>query len=432
MIKIKLVLCLLIAISTLQCGTSDTRINGLAEDYVHLILEIGRYDDLYIDAYFGPEEWLPEPIPDSIDFDFPSGELLARVDSLILRLQDIKISRLSDLDKMRLRNLEWHLGGAKTKIEIEGGKSLTFDEESLAFFGLTYSYKGDNHYQNLIKKLDSLLPGEGDIPKRYLEYKERFSVKPEDVEMLFMDALQVARDLTLENIELPENENFEVEYISDVSWGGYCEYKGNSKSHLTINTDYYYVDYSLGLAAHEAYPGHHVRGCLLDNNLIKKYGWIELSVFPLYSPLSVLDEGCAELSTEMIMNASERIGYLKKAMRMVELDTLEAERFLSIQEIRKDIAGSSTESIRLYLDGKIDRDSTISRLINLSLQSHPEESIEFGEEFRSYKITYVIGKDLIKNILGEDNIGTAEGWRRLVRIHSDPVSILDSLIYQNR
>jgi hypothetical protein len=75
--NVKIVLCLLIGLSTLRCGVPNTEINDLAEDYVRLVLEIGRYDDIYIDAYFGPEEWIPDPIPETSAVEFPSGELIS-------------------------------------------------------------------------------------------------------------------------------------------------------------------------------------------------------------------------------------------------------------------------------------------------------------------------------------------------------------------
>lgn len=427
--NIKITIFVLIGLSLLQCGVSNTEINGVAEEYVRLALEIGRYDPVYIDAYFGPEELIPEPIPEDSIVEFPSGELLEQAESLLIRLHGIDTTGLSDLDKMRLRNLEWQLKGVKTKIEIEGGKKLSYDEESLAYFGFIESYKGDEYYLELQTELDSLLPGTGDIPKRYDDYRNQFLVKPENVEALFEDALRTAREITLENIELPGNEDFDVEFITDVSYGGYSEYMGNNKSHLTINTEYYYPDFNLGLAAHEAYPGHHVRGCLFDNNLVKKRGWVEFTVFLLYGPSSVLDEGCADLAEDMIMSPEQQIDYLKKSLNMMGMDTLEAERYYHINKLRTDISRSSIETYRLYLDGKLDRDSALTRLANISLSSHPEQSLKFAEEFRTYNITYVIGKDIIKDILGEENIGTPEGWRKLVQIHSDPVSILDSLIY---
>jgi hypothetical protein len=41
-----------------RISQADVRsdVNDIAESYVRLVLEIGLYDDVYVDAYFGPSE----------------------------------------------------------------------------------------------------------------------------------------------------------------------------------------------------------------------------------------------------------------------------------------------------------------------------------------------------------------------------------------
>ncbi len=63
---------------------------------------------------------------------------------------------------------------------------------------------------------------------------------------------------------------------------------------IQIATDFpVYIDSPVGLAAHEGYPGHHVYNILLEQNLVKDKGWIEYTVYPLYSPQSLIAEGTA-------------------------------------------------------------------------------------------------------------------------------------------
>jgi hypothetical protein len=46
-----------------------------------------------------------------------------------------------------------------------------------------------------------------------------------------------------------------------------------------VNTDLpVYIDRAIDLAAHEGYPGHHVYNALLEKNLVRDRGWIELSM----------------------------------------------------------------------------------------------------------------------------------------------------------
>ena len=74
-------------------------------------------------------------------------------------------------------------------------------------------------------------------------------------------------------IKLPEIEKFDIEFVSDKSWGAYNWYKGNNYSLIQINTDLpvqiYRAVYGV---AHEGYPGHHVFNTLLEKNFVKEKG----------------------------------------------------------------------------------------------------------------------------------------------------------------
>ena len=66
--KRSLVFLPLMVLSTCLSGCGDREVaspeqamNSAAEAYVKLALAVGRYDDDYIDAYFGPAAW-PEEV----------------------------------------------------------------------------------------------------------------------------------------------------------------------------------------------------------------------------------------------------------------------------------------------------------------------------------------------------------------------------------
>src|SRR5438874_357187 len=42
-------------------SSSDANLNTLAENYVKLVLAVGQHDPDYVDAYYGPPEWKPQP-----------------------------------------------------------------------------------------------------------------------------------------------------------------------------------------------------------------------------------------------------------------------------------------------------------------------------------------------------------------------------------
>jgi hypothetical protein len=61
---------------------------------------------------------------------------------------------------------------------------------------------------------------------------------------------------------------------------------------IQVNTDLpIYIDRAVDLAAHEGYPGHHVYNSLLEKNLVRDRGWVEFSVYALFSPQSLVAKG---------------------------------------------------------------------------------------------------------------------------------------------
>ncbi len=132
---------------------------------------------------------------------------------------------------------------------------------------------------------------------------------------VFDVAVNECRSRTATYINLPAGENFKAEYVTNKPWGAYNWYKGNLFSVIQIATDFpVYIDGAVGLAAHEGYPGHHVYNILLEQNLVKDKGWIEYTVYPLYSPQSLIAEGTAVVGEELIFPGDERMIFRKRSL----------------------------------------------------------------------------------------------------------------------
>ena len=103
-----------------------------------------------------------------------------------------------------------------------------------------------------------------------------------------------------QHVELPPDESFTVEYVTNKSWSGYNWYQGNFRSLIQVNTDLpIYIDRAIDLACHEGYPGHHVYNALLEKRLVRDRGWVESSVYALFSPQSLIAEGTANYGIEV-------------------------------------------------------------------------------------------------------------------------------------
>ncbi len=172
-----------------------------------------------------------------------------------------------------------------------------------------------NIIKKFLSKLDKLLPGSGDVSKRINDFKNNFIIPKEKLDTVFSAAIEECRKRTLQHMQLPSNENFKVEYVTNKPWGGYNWYKGNSYSVIQVNTDLpSYIDRAVDLASHEGYPGHHVYNTLLEKNLYRQKGWVEFCVYALFSPQSLIAEGSANFGIEVAFPGDSRIKFEKEVL----------------------------------------------------------------------------------------------------------------------
>src|SRR4029434_9662895 len=84
-------------------------------------------------------------------------------------------------------------------------------------------------------------------------------------------------------------------------------------SRLQVTTDVpIYIDRAIDLACHEGYPGHHVYNVLLEKQLVRDRGWIEYSVYPLFSPQSLIAEGTANYGIEVAFPREDRMEFERR------------------------------------------------------------------------------------------------------------------------
>ena len=139
-----------------------------------------------------------------------------------------------------------------------------------------------------------------------------------------------------------------VEYVSDKSWSGYNGYLGDSRSLIQVNTDLsIYVDRAIELACHGGYPGHHVYNALREKHLFRQRGWVEFSVYPLFSPRSLIAEGTANFGIEVAFPGDERLELERQVLFPIAgLDPDRAAEFAKVQETVKKLGYAGNEAAR--------------------------------------------------------------------------------------
>lgn len=389
-------------------NTAGAKLDSVAREYVRLGLAIGQYDGDFVDAYYGPDSLKPAKTNTA---DFPKDDLLAKSEKLRVALQEVLARSESDTVSQRAEWLTSQLRAFERRIHVFSGNFVPFDTESRELFDAVAPVYPEQHFQQLILKLDSVLPGKGAIPGRYQQLASHFLIPKDKIDTVFRTAIAEARQRTLAHYSLPLEENFELEYVTDKPWSGYNWYKGHYKSLIQINVSQpIYIERAIDLACHEGYPGHHVYNALLEKNLFRDKGWIEISLYPLFSPQSLIAEGSANYGISVAFPGDESEVFCKKTLiPLAGLDTSLTDRYFDALAIRAGLNYARNEVARGLLGNTMSEKEAIRWLTDYCLlpAKGASDYVRFIRKYRSYVINYNFGQDIVKNYI-ESQGGSAD------------------------
>ena len=427
--KLLLLIPVLFALSCKQ-KASDTaegkKLNKLAQEYVTLGLTIGQYDSDFVDAYYGPDSLKPKEVADKKDF--PRDSILANINSL---MNDIKLiaDASADSNKIRANWMYNQLIAFGRRVRIYGGEYRSFDEESRELFGVAAPSYSDEYFKADIDKLDSLLPGKGNVNDRFQKLANKFVIPKAKLDDVMKAAIAEARKRTLAHYKLPAGENFTLEYVTNKPWNGYNWYKGKYQSTVQINTDIkIFIDRAIDVGSHESYPGHHVYNMLLEKNLYHDRGWVEISLYPLFSPQSLIAEGSANYGIEVAFPGDDKVKFAKNVLLpLAGLDTAGIDVYFKALAIKGRLNYARNEAARGLINETMSESKARSYLKKYCLMNDEtaDKSISFIKKYRSYVINYNYGQDLVKDYI-ERNGGTAKDpakrWELFGHLLSNPVN----------
>ena len=388
-----------------KTATAPERLDSIAREYVRLGLSIGQYDGDFVDAYYGPDSLRPAKTDTA---QFPKEAFLQKTADLKEALAAIATGE--DTLARRAGWLNAQLTAFERRIHVFAGTFVPFDSESKELFDAVAPVYDEKHFQDLITRLDKLLPGQGPIPNRYQQLANRFLVPQDKIDTVFRTAIAEARKRTLAHYALPAGENFKLEYVHDKPWSGYNWYKGNYKSIIQINVSQpIYIERAIDLACHEGYPGHHVYNALLEKNLFRDRGWTEISLYPLFSPQSLIAEGSANYGISMAFPGNEQREFCKTVLiPLAGLDTAMASAYFEALTIRSALNYARNEVARGLLDHGMSEQEAKRWLTDYCLlpEKGASDYLRFIRKYRSYVINYNYGQDIVRKYI-ESQGGTA-------------------------
>lgn len=397
--------------------------NTVAEGYVKLVLALGRHDPDYVDAYYGPPEWKAEAEKRKMSLAAIGSE----VDRLIGQIPRRGGIAGDNVSVLREEYLRRQVEAVRARVRMLRGARLSFDEESKALYDAVAPAHPESYFQSIVGQLERLLPGGGPLIDRYDFFRQDFIIPPDKLSDVFDTAIAECRSRTLQHIRLPTDEHFTVEYVANKSWSGYNWYQGNFRSLIQVNTDLpIYIDRAIDLACHEGYPGHHVYNALLEKNLARDRGWLEFTVYALFSPQSLIAEGTANYGIEVAFAGNERFEFERSVLfPKAGLNPARAAEYDKVQKLVDRLAYAGNEAARRYLNGEIDRATAAAWLARHAMMSpsRAEQRTRFFDQYRSYVINYNLGKDLVKQYVesrGGASDQSAQRWREFEQLLSSP------------
>jgi hypothetical protein len=432
--------------------------NAVAERYAHLVLALGQHDSDYVDAFYGPAEWKAQAEREKRSLDLigtQAAELLKsivdRTAAPLVESKEAEKSKSNDMDccapgtldgdliQLRREYLRKQISALAARVRMLKGEKLKFDDESRALYDAVAPTYPDSHFDEIIAQLEKKIPGTNGLPgsgasrtgssplwQRYEEWRKPFVIPKEKLDAVFQAAIKECRARTLAHISLPPNESFTVEYVTNKPWGGYNWYKGNFHSVIQVNTDLpIYIDRAVDLAAHEGYPGHHVYNSLLEKNLVRDRGWMEFSVYALFSPQSLIAEGTANFGREVAFpNKAERMKFEKEVLfPAAGIDPTRADEYYAVQDLMKELNYAGNEAARRLINGEIDEKAAIQWLQKYAVMepARAQQRVKFIQRYRSYVINYNVGEDMVKRYIEKRAGDDAEKrWSEFGKLLASP------------
>jgi hypothetical protein len=332
-----------------------------------------------------------------------------------------------EMERLRLQYLQRQLSAMGARVRMLSGERLSFDEESKALYDAVAPTLPESHFQEILDRLEKRFPGAGPLVERYQAFRSGFVIPPARLDTVFQTAINACRERTRQHIALPAGEQFTVEYVTKKSWSGYNWYQGGFHSLIQVNTDLpIYIDRAVDLACHEGYPGHHVYNVLLEKNLVKDRGWVEFTVYPLFSPQSLIAEGTANFGIEVAFPGQQRTDFERTVLfPAAGLDPGRAAEYYEVQGLVDELAYAGNEAARRYINRQIDAAQAAAWLERYALMEHERavQRVKFFDQYRSYVINYNLGKDMVRRYVesrGGTGANPARRWDEFAKLISSP------------
>jgi hypothetical protein len=168
---------------------------------------------------------------------------------------------------------------------------------------------------------------------------------------------------------------------------------------------------------------------LLEKNLYRDEGFLEISLYPLFSPQSLIAEGSANFGVDVVLPGHDKVIFSREVLLPAAgLDTLGIALYFKALELKGKLTYARNEVGRGIIDNTMSEEDAMRWLTTYGLYSDDSarKSIDFIRTNRTYIINYNYGMDLVKMYI-ESRGGVAtqpdRQWELFAQLLSNQVRI---------
>ncbi len=373
---------------------SKSPLDETGEKLVELTLMAGTLDEDLVDSYIGD-------IQIDTTQTYNIEELKKSFNSLLDELSSIEV-----VSESLILRKNYQVGIIKaviTRLKVLNSEKISFIDECESIYQYTPEVKEYEYFDSLLIELDRHLVGEEELPIKLANYRNKFKLKFSKIDAAFRKSVKETKRITKEHIPLPDSESVHIEYVDGAPWSAYNWYQGNFKSLIQVNTQSdVHLERVLDLAAHESYPGHHVYYSLRDKMYYQDSGFVEFSIYTLFSPVSFLAEGTAVYGNDLVFPGDKKIEFIRNEITgKYNYSYQELKDYFELLELLSKLDEVQITIARDFIDKKISNEEALQYLQKYALESESSSyrRLDFIRRYRSYIINYTAGKKLVASYI---------------------------------
>jgi hypothetical protein len=292
------------------------RVDDIAQRYLLLGLRLERHIPGFVDSYIGPPE-----LREAVAAEPPTAP--QELHDEAMAIDELAAAGSDDAAGRRRRDwLHAQLRAIRALARQASGEEIGYVDLVEQLFDVRVAPIPEERFAAARNRLDAALPGQGSLAERYRSWSRRLEVPADRLLNVLRTSAERFHRAACRDFDVPPDEAIEWEAAQEQPWNAEATFLGGGRTRIRVNLDLPRdVVTAARVAAHEAYPGHHLDNITKERTLVREAGLGEATLRTLNTPELLIAEGLASVGREVVMSDLELGDELRRIARDAGLDT---------------------------------------------------------------------------------------------------------------